>query len=160
MRRASCRLTEWFTPLRDARAFRLMIEVAFQYLECVAGPRAGANSCSNTFSVVVVADSKGYHLDRCIDATDGHQRKSRMTLDNVHNAAIPFQDVDQFATRFLPYKKVTVIRTRGDVFVIRTQKIHYGAIASCPLSTLAKFREHSPSFTVSTLQWPEKSIRG
>lgn len=84
-------------PLRDARIFRLIIEVAFRYLECVAGPRAGANNCGNTFNRVVVADSKGYHLYRCIDATHGHERESRMTFDNIHNAAIPFQDVDQFA---------------------------------------------------------------
>ena len=96
-------------PLRDARAFRLMIEVAFRYLECVAGPRAGANNCDNIFNRLVVAAPKEIHLDCVIDATDGDKRKSRMTFDNVHNTAISFQDVDQFARRFLPYKKVTVI---------------------------------------------------
>lgn len=109
MKRASCRLTEWLIPLLEARAFRLMIEVAFRYLECAAGPRVGANNCGNTFNKVVVTDLKEGHLDRVIDTADGHERKSRMTLDDVHNAAIPFQNVDKFASRFLPYEKVTVV---------------------------------------------------
>lgn len=97
-------------PLLEARAFRFMIEGAFWDLEYVAGPRAGANNCDDMFNgVIMVVDLNEDHLDCRIDTADRHERKSGMAFDDIDDAAIPLQNVDQVTSRFLPHEKVTVV---------------------------------------------------
>ena len=65
------------------------------------------------------------YLDRCVDAAYGNERQLWVALNDVDNAAIPFQDVMQLSRVFSPDEEIAVVRPGHDVLVLRAKEIDY-----------------------------------